>query len=120
MISATAPVRENTTVYSAKARWWPEVELTPRLILPVSVTLFGPIGPELRIVQPLTINIERDDNSYIASDDVFIMYGLGDDIPSALQDYISVLTEYYDVLSSLNDEPSVELFHHLQVYLRHQ
>ena len=46
------------------------------------------------------------------------MYGIGDDPLSAMQDYVSVLIEYYDVLSSHDDEPSVTLFRRLQSYLQ--
>jgi hypothetical protein len=86
---------------------------------PIQIHLLGRIAPEWKIVQPLLVTIERgDDYSFIASDDVFVMYGLGDDITEAVQDYISVLTEYYEVLSSHQDEPSVSLFNRLQTYLQ--
>lgn len=117
---ATALVRENTTVDSANARWSPDLELTPQSFLPLQVSLFGRIAPEWRIVEPLTVTIDRENGFYIASDDVFVMYGLGEDIPLAIKDYISVLTEYYEVLAHQEDAPSVALFHHLQGYLRHQ
>jgi flagellum-specific peptidoglycan hydrolase FlgJ len=80
--------------------------------------LVGRIARDWVVTQTLLITIERDNGSFIASDDVFAMYGLGKSIEESVFDYISVLTEYYDVLSAHNDAPSVALFRHLQTYLQ--
>jgi hypothetical protein len=85
---------------------------------PIQIHLLGRIAPDWRVLQPLLITIERDDDSFIASDDVFVMYGLGADIAESVQDYVKVLAEYYEVLSSHQDEPSVALFRRLQSYLQ--
>lgn len=82
------------------------------------ITLLGQISLSWRLAQPLLITIERGDDSYIVSDDVFSMYGIGDDAFAAMLDYVSVLTEYYNLLSSHHDEPSVALFRQLQGYLQ--
>ena len=109
------PALLESTADSAFARWSPGTGLYS----PIQISLFGLVRPDWRIIQPLLITIERgDDDSFIASDDVFAMYGLGDDISEAIQDYISVLTEYYEVLSSHSDEPSISLFQRLQGYLQ--
>lgn len=109
-------VLDNTTADSARAR------LTLGTGLPqpysVQIALLGRIAPAWRIVQPLLVTIERGDESFIASDDLFAMYGLGDDPAEALEDYMAVLTEYYEVLSSHRDEPSVGLFRRLQGYVQ--
>lgn len=105
----------HTTADSANARLSLGTAL-PRASRQIS--LFGPIARAWRIAQPLLITIEYGDNSYVVSDDIFSMYGIGDDMLSATQDYVSALTEYYDVLSSHDDQPSVRLFHQLQGYLQ--
>jgi hypothetical protein len=113
----SAVLRENTTADSASVRWSPSI--SPSLpFLPIQFQLLGQIAREWTIVQPLLVTIERGDDSYIASDDVFMMYGLGESIAEAVQDYVSVLTEYYEILSSHNDEPSVSLFSRFQTYLQ--
>lgn len=82
------------------------------------ISLLGPIAHAWQLVQPLLITLEYGDNSYIVSDEVFSMYGVGDDPLSAMQDYVSVLTEYHALLSSHHDEHSVALFRRLQSYLQ--
>lgn len=104
-----------TTADSANARLSLGVAL-PRI--PRQISLFGHIARTWQLAQPLLITIEYGDNAYIVSDDVFSIYGIGDDMLSATQDYVSALIEYYDVLSSHSDEPSVRLFYRLQSYLQ--
>ena len=111
-------VLDNTTADSLSARLSLGTGLGLRTFIPIQISLFGRIAPEWKIVQPLLVTVEHDDDSFIASDDVFLMYGLGDDVVEAVQDYISVLTEYCEVLSSHQDEPSVTLFRLLQSYLQ--
>lgn len=106
----------DTTADSASVRWSPGTGLPQ--VFSAQISLFGRVAPNWKIVQPLSVTIEQGDDSYIASDDVFVMYGLGDDIAEAVQDYISVLTEYYEVLSSHHDEPSASLFNRLRSYLQ--
>lgn len=110
-------VLENTTPDSVSVRWSLGTGLS-RSFSPIQIHLFGRVAPEWKIVQPLLVTIERDDGSFVASDDVFVMYGLGDDIAESVQDYVTVLTEYYQVLSSHQDEPSVALFQRLHNYLQ--
>jgi len=74
--------------------------------------------PNWEFTEPLTLTIERDnDRSYIASDEVFSMYGIGDSIAESVHDYYKVLAEYYRHLSTDKDEPSVALFEHLRSYI---
>jgi hypothetical protein len=108
-------VFHNSTADSASVRLSLGVEL-PRTSRQIS--LFGPIAPTWRLVQPLLITIEYGDGSYIISDEVFAIYGIGEEMRSAVRDYVSALTEYHDVLSRYNDEPSVSLFQRLQSYLQ--
>jgi hypothetical protein len=110
-------VLENAVADSASARWSPGTGLL-RSFFPIQIALLGRIAPGWNVVQPLLVTIEQGDGSFIAGDEVFAMYGLGDNMVEAVQDYVSVLTEYYEVLSSHEDEPSVVLFHRLQSYLQ--
>jgi len=49
----------------------------------------------------MQLHIERDDDgSFIISDDVFGMYGTGDNLPAALRDYAQTLVEYGELLAA--------------------
>jgi hypothetical protein len=83
------------------------------------IALLGKIAPTWKIVQPLVVNLERgEDGPYIASDEIFFMYGEGDSVRAAVQDYVTALIEYYGLLSSHTDAPTVALFRFLQSYLQ--
>ena len=112
-----AAVLESTTVDSASVRWSPNTGLASSF--QIQISLFGPISSHWRFRQPLLITIEQgDDSSFIASEDLFGMYGVGNNTVQAVHDYISALIEYHEVLSSHHDEPSVRLLQHLQSYLQ--
>ena len=88
-------------------------------MFPPQVTLAGEISEYFSLIQPLTINIEEaGDGSLIASDEVFYMYGQGATRREAVADYVSSLSEYYELLESHEDAPSVALFKFLQSYLQ--
>jgi len=79
----------------------------------------GVISDNFRLVQPLAIDLEEaGSGEIIASDNVFYMYGQGATRREAVEDYVSSLSEYYELLESHNDAPSVELFRYLQSYLQ--
>jgi len=83
------------------------------------IALFGPIAPGWELVQFLTVTIEKDqDDDYLMSDDEFLVYGTGETLTQAHQDYITSLIEYYQLLSQHKDRPTQSLFRHLQSYLR--
>lgn len=90
------------------------------IVVPCQIVLLGAgLMPNWEFIEPLTLTIERDDDqSFVASDDTFNMYGIGDSIAESVNDYFKVLAEYYRHLSADKDEPSVALFHHLQSYIR--
>jgi hypothetical protein len=93
----------------------------PQGIFPPShIVLFGAGAmPNWEFIEPLTLTIERDhDQSFIASDDIFNMYGIGSSIADSVNDYFKVLAEYYRHLSADKDEPSKALFEYLQSYIR--
>lgn len=85
---------------------------------PCQIVLLGSIMPGWDFVQPLTLTIARDDDQqFIASDEIFHMYGLGDSPGDAARDYLKVISEYYQHLASDLDEPSMALFNYLRTYM---
>jgi len=87
--------------------------------IPIQRFLLGRIAPGWKVIQPLVVSIERgEDGSYIASDEIFYMYGEGADLHEAMEDYIAALTEYHGILSSHEDEPTTGLFKFLQTYVQ--
>ena len=85
-----------------------------------SSLLLGDIAPGWRITQPLWVNFEQDDDgSYIMSDTVSVVYGVGDTPFQAKEDYIASLIEYYQLLASRASDPQTRSqFHRLRRYLR--
>lgn len=92
-------------------------QLTVQPSAPSYVTLAGDIFRDFILVQPIVVHLEAADGKIIASDDVFYMYGEGNTRQAAVEDYLSSLAEYYTLLESHRDAPSVELFSYLQTYL---
>jgi hypothetical protein len=83
--------------------------------------LFGKIASNWEVTKPLLVKIEQEeDGSYLVSEDVFAVYGVGETSYSALQDYITSLIEYYNLLSVRAEKnvPTQTLFRCLQHYLR--
>lgn len=110
-------VLDSATVDSTSVSWTPNTGLASSF--QIQVSFFGPINRDWEFRQPLLITIEQgEDNSFIISDQVFAMYGAGEQVADAIADYISAILEYYELLSSRHDEPSVRLFQHLQSYLQ--
>lgn len=83
-------------------------------------SLYGQIAPGWWLVQPLSVTIEHGgDGTYIVSDDLFLVYGVGDSLLEAMQDYVVSLIEYYQLLEARIDTNPLNRpqFEHLQVYL---
>ena len=83
--------------------------------------LLGKIASNWEIIKPLLVKIEQDEEgSYLISEEIFAVYGFGDTLFDALQDYKQSLIEYYQLLSprSEHDISTQTLFRHLQQYLR--
>jgi hypothetical protein len=87
---------------------------------PQQVAFCGEIAPGWRLIRELPITIDEDDNgSYIVSDDIFYVYGEGDTLEEAHNDYIQSLVEYYEILAQHSDEPTQQLLSRLSTYLHH-
>lgn len=63
------------------------------------VFLYGNILSGWAIVQPLTLNVEKEeDGTQVVSDDIFLVYGNGDTQGEAIRDYVSSLVEYFQLV----------------------
>jgi hypothetical protein len=73
-------------------------------------------------MQPLLVRLEKnEDGSFVVSDEVFVVYGVGDTEREALQDYLVSLVDYYELLAerAIEDDPETQaLFLRLQSYFR--
>ena len=84
------------------------------------IGLIGRIAPGWRLLKPLLLRVERDeDGGFVVSDEVFAVHGDAHTREGAVKDYIASLIEYYDLLSERvkGDEPTGSLFRHLSGYL---
>jgi hypothetical protein len=96
-----------------------QARLVSQPSFPPQITLVGEISGQFRLIQPLSIDLEEaGGGEIIASENIFYMYGQGATRREAVEDYVSSLSEYYELLESHDDAPSVELFHYLQSYLQ--
>lgn len=96
----------------------PTVQRASRQSLLPNVTLCGALfEDDLVLAKPIEVTFERAGGKIVASDDLFHMYGEGNTRQEAVRDYLSSLAEYYMLLGSCDDKPSLELFSFLQTYL---
>jgi hypothetical protein len=89
--------------------------------LPLILTFFGQIAPGWKVVMPLLVTLEQDeDGSYVVADDQFLVYGHGDTREQAISDYVVSLIDYYQLLSlrAESNQHSQALFGWLRQYLR--
>jgi hypothetical protein len=87
----------------------------------IQPALFGNILGDFVVVQPLQFNIERDeDGSYVVSDDIFLVYGDGENEHDALNDYVTSLIDYYYLLEKNVDNNPFDRkqFAYLQTYMQ--
>ena len=87
----------------------------------LKLVLLGEISPGWQVINPLTITLQPDeDESYIASDDIYAIYGDGNTPSEATQDYIISLIDYYELLAEAaeNNPANEALFRHLRTYIR--
>jgi hypothetical protein len=82
--------------------------------------LLGTITSDWVMLQPFLVTLEQEvDGYWVASDDLFQVYGDGDTAEAARQDYVVALIDYYRILAlkAKADPHSEDLFRHLQDYL---
>ena len=82
--------------------------------------LFGQIINGWECIYPLKLNIEQDDNLFIVSDDIFGVYGDGNNEHIALTDYKISLIDYYQLIeaNSISNKYNQNLLKHLKVYIK--
>ena len=96
-----------------------QARLASRPAFPSQIILVGGISENFSLLRPLSLDLEEDGaGGLIASDSIFYMYGHGATRREAVEDYVSSLSEYYELLESHDDAPSVTLFRYLQSYLQ--
>ncbi len=117
--ASSSTYRSTVTSAALKSRYQQRIRAytsrAPRA--PLQVTLAEDVLKDYSLRQPLVISLEQDGGQIIASDDVFYMYGQGNTRQEAVLDYLTTLSEYYALLESCDDAPSVQLFSYLQTYL---
>jgi len=83
------------------------------------VLLFGSIASGWVMLKPLLVTLEQEEDGYwVASDDLFQVYGEGATADAARQDYIVALIDYYQILALKAEEDlhSEATFSHLRRY----
>lgn len=125
MNSMFAPTFADSTTYQygkKEAELFRNVHVTPTFQLPpVTTYLVGDISSDFVVVQPLPINIEQDnDQSYVVSDDIFLVYGDGDTRLAAIEDYANSLIEFYSHIEkgAANNPFDERLFSRLRSYIQ--
>ena len=81
--------------------------------------LAGDMGYGFELVQPLPVDIERDENgAFLASDPLFGVYGHGATEDDAVSDFTVSLVEFYEIMSEGVNPETQAVIRHLQTYLQ--
>lgn len=86
-------------------------------------SLVGPIAPGWEMITPLVVRVEQDDDgSYVIDEETFMVYGSGETLAAAQQDYVASLLEYYQLVAdgareNLHDQATLRK---LKTYLQPQ
>ena len=83
-----------------------ELEVSPTTTTDSHKEIFG-----------IPVIIERDEDQFVIMDDEINMYGVGDSIDEAIEDYKDAVTEYFQMLNSKQDKLGPRLEKHWH-YLR--
>ena len=122
-----APAFADQTKYQYKPLGFVEL---PRVRIPLTqpfqfpdnqVFLLGDISDDLIVVQFLPLAIEQDeDESYIVSDDIFLVYGDGATKSDALREYQASLVKYFQIIekSAESNKFDKALLSQLQSYIQ--
>ena len=66
---------------------------------PSTLFLYGRFLPGWEAVRPITITVAKDDDgAYIVTDDVSVVYGIGESPIEAIREYKEAFTEYYRLI----------------------
>jgi len=84
-----------------------------------TIHLVGDLGDTLRVVQPIELTWVVDEfGQHVISDDVSLMYGVGNTFDLALEDYKDSLIDYFLTLSTHQDAPTHKLFDRLCKFIQ--
>lgn len=87
---------------------------------PTHLFLMGEIAPSWMLIRSILVELDQDeDGSYIMSNTQFGIYGCGDTVFEAQQDFIITLIDYYQLLAERAErEPLTRIeFLRLQLYI---
>lgn len=87
----------------------------------IQAYLMGEISDDLVVSQPLEITIEQDeDNTFVVSDDLFLVYGDGGNLAEAIRDYVESLIKYFQLIEkgAETNEFDKALLPHLHSYIQ--
>ena len=83
------------------------------------LVLHGLVAAGWEIVEPLPISVQVDeDGQYLLTDEIFAVFGEGNNLSEARKDLVTSLIEYYELIAGYEDAPSRELLTMLSKYLR--
>ena len=87
---------------------------------PITVLVTSIDSKRWKLIQPLILKYEQDaDASHLVSDDVFLVYGVGEDIDAAMADYTRSLLEYYEIVAAnVTDHATRMQFSQIRQYLQ--
>ncbi len=81
--------------------------------------LKGNIAPGWEMREQFPIVMEQDeDKSFIVSDSLFAVYGVADTQQDAIDDFVTSLIEYYEILAAHTDPPSQAQLQQLRFYVQ--
>lgn len=84
-----------------------------------SIELIGNIADGWKLIQALPLSVSTDeDGHYLLTDDIFCVFGEGDTLAAAQQDFVRSLIEYFGLVAEYDDEPSRDLLASLKKYLQ--
>jgi hypothetical protein len=100
---------------------WSNQSPVPEMMLEMRVLLRGPVGPHVRLSEPLLLTIQTDvvptGIEVIAFEPYIHAYGVGATIEEALAEYKSMLLDLYEELQASEEILSTSLREQLK-YLR--
>jgi len=121
MNSTFAPTIADSTTYQYGRELSRVLVVPVHQFPPVTTCLFGNVSEKFLIVQPLPINIEQDtDQSYVISDDIFLVYGEGNTRLKAIEDYTNSLMEFYTLVEkgAADNQFDGKTLSHLKAYIQ--
>lgn len=79
----------------------------------------GKISDRFTLLKPLQLEVEDDGEDCIVGEERLLVYGEGKTLDTAVADYLSTLTEFYEILKASADanQASLRAFEELQSFV---